>query len=102
MIEVNYLMQPDTWQQADAVVLYSGEVAQARVPLIWDGGPWMAGTEAEAQREPKVLAASLQDEMLQVTLAHPQFDPNVDEAPVRVTGLRIYDDPSYRAPRSRD
>jgi hypothetical protein len=87
------------------VVLYPGEVAQARGEVEWDlahDGPWMAGTVAEADREPKVLAASLDDGLLVVSIAHPQFDPNVDEAPVRVTGLRIYDDPSYRAPRSRD
>jgi hypothetical protein len=61
----------------------------------------MAGSIAEADREPKVLAASLIDGLLTVSLAHPQFDPNVDEAPVRVTGLRVYADPSYRAPRDR-
>lgn len=101
---VNYRPGSEEFEERDVLVLYPGEQAEARGTVEWSGdGPWMAGCVADGTPEPKVIAAVLdEDGGLAVSLAHPQFDPNVDDPEVRVTGLRIYADPSARPERPRD
>lgn len=116
-LRVNYRPGTDAWEDRDVLVLYPGEQGDARGAFEWDlaDGPWLVGCVTDGTAEPKVIAAGLRDadgapielpeqraaEVI-VSLAHPAFDPNVDEPPVRVLGLRVYADPSARPERSRE
>lgn len=92
----------DEFVDAKVVTIYPGEQVEVQETVPRPRKAWLAGTEPRDQLQPRVLAATLdEDGLLTCVLAHPNPDATAEDPPVQATSLYTERDPSAGEQRGK-